>query len=444
MTTSPASKEQVSKWMDLSKGLVSRDVFVDENIYSLELEQIFSKTWLLIGHESQVPKPGDYFVSRMGEESVIMTRDRQGEIHVFLNSCMHRGMKVCRYDEGNTPVFTCPYHGWSYSLDGSLVGVPYYKDAYHSELHKDEWGLVEVAQMANYRGWVWANWDKEAPSLEDYLGDMKIYFDIMTDLPDGTSGGQRLWVGVQKWTIPANWKFAAENFAGDFYHNISHRSVDIVGISPSGRKGRHPFDNTVMKYMFNYTNSSGHGSLGFLVDPNPEYKAGYGAAPPAVEAYFEKAHSTRTKKLGEAARIQAAVGTVFPNASISAGRSIAIWHPNGPHSTEAWRFYFVPVDAPPEVITTLRHYAMRYAGAPGMTEQDDMENWNYATSASAGEVARRHFYNYSMGIGKESEIPFITSMGEGIFSRGISEQNQRSYYKRWSELISAANWMDLR
>ena len=102
--------------------------------------------------------------------------------------------------------------------------------------------------MANYRGWVWANWDKEAPSLEDYLGDMKIYFDIMTDLPDGTSGGQRLWVGVQKWTIPANWKFAAENFAGDFYHNISHRSVDIVGISPSGRKGRHPFDNTIMKY----------------------------------------------------------------------------------------------------------------------------------------------------------------------------------------------------
>ena len=98
MTTNPASKKQVSKWMDLSKGLISRDIFVDENIYSLELEQIFSKTWLLIGHESQIPKPGDYFVSRMGEESVIMTRDRQDEIHVFLNSCMHRGMKVCRYD----------------------------------------------------------------------------------------------------------------------------------------------------------------------------------------------------------------------------------------------------------------------------------------------------------------------------------------------------------
>ena len=74
---------------------------------------------------ARCPKPGDFFVSSMGEESVILCRDRQGEVHVFLNSCMHRGMKVCRYDEGNTPIFTCPYHGWSFATDGALVGVPF-------------------------------------------------------------------------------------------------------------------------------------------------------------------------------------------------------------------------------------------------------------------------------------------------------------------------------
>ena len=94
-----------------------------------------------MGHESQVAKPGDYFVSSMGEEAVILCRGRDGQIHVFLNSCRHRGMKVCRYDEGNTPVFTCPYHGWSYATDGKLVGVPYFKDAYHEELDKTEWGV---------------------------------------------------------------------------------------------------------------------------------------------------------------------------------------------------------------------------------------------------------------------------------------------------------------
>ena len=108
--------------VNLDEGQISREIFVNEEIYAQEQEQVFSKAWLFVGHETQVPKPGDYFVSSMGEESVILCRDREGEIHVFLNSCTHRGMKVCRYDEGNTPVFSCPYHGWSFATDGRLVG----------------------------------------------------------------------------------------------------------------------------------------------------------------------------------------------------------------------------------------------------------------------------------------------------------------------------------
>ncbi len=118
--------------VDLSQGQISREIFVNEAIYAQEQERLFARAWLFVGHESQIPNPGDFFVSGMGEESVILCRDRAGEIHVFLNSCRHRGMKVCRYDEGNTPVFTCPYHGWSYGTDGKLVGVPYFREAYHS------------------------------------------------------------------------------------------------------------------------------------------------------------------------------------------------------------------------------------------------------------------------------------------------------------------------
>ena len=109
--------------VDLDAGLISREVFVNPEIYAQEQEQLFARAWLYIGHESQISKPGDFFVSSMGEESVILCRDRQGGIHVFLNSCAHRGMKVCRYDEGNTPVFSCPYHGWSFATDGKLVEV---------------------------------------------------------------------------------------------------------------------------------------------------------------------------------------------------------------------------------------------------------------------------------------------------------------------------------
>ena len=140
---------QAAGMVDLDAGTVSREIFVSADIYDQEQEQVFARAWLFVGHESQIPKPGDFFVSSMGEESVILCRDRQGEIHVFLNSCTHRGMKVCRYDEGNTPVFSCPYHGWSFATDGKLVGVPYFKDAYKENLDKSKWGLPEVSQMCN-------------------------------------------------------------------------------------------------------------------------------------------------------------------------------------------------------------------------------------------------------------------------------------------------------
>src|SRR5260221_1047679 len=225
--------------VDLASGQISREIFVNEEIYAEELERVFARSWLFIGHESQIPNPGDFAVSRMGEESVILTRDRRGAIHAFLNSCRHRGMKVCRYDEGNTTVFTCPYHGWSYGTDGRLAGVPFFREAYHSTLDRAQWGLVEVAQLCAYKGTVWATLDKTAPPFLDYLGDFRCYLDLSLDGWDGSEGGSEVLAGVQKWLIPCNWKFPAENFSGDTYHNISHRSFDLVGVGPSGSRPRH-------------------------------------------------------------------------------------------------------------------------------------------------------------------------------------------------------------
>src|SRR5438270_2281223 len=108
--------------VDLAAGKISREIFVNEAIYAEEQEKIFRRAWLFVGHESQVPNPGDFILSLMGEEEVILTRDRKGKLHVFLNTCRHRGMKVCRYDQGNALVFTCPFHAWTYDTDGRLVG----------------------------------------------------------------------------------------------------------------------------------------------------------------------------------------------------------------------------------------------------------------------------------------------------------------------------------
>jgi nitrite reductase/ring-hydroxylating ferredoxin subunit len=423
--------------VELEHGRISREIFVNEAIYQQEQEQIFARTWLFVGHESQIPQPGDYFVSCMGEESVILTRDSRGHIHVFLNTCRHRGMKVCRYDEGNTTVFTCPYHGWGYATDGRLVGVPYYKEAYHEALDRSQWGLIEVAQLVNYKGTIWATWDAAAPSFLDYLGEMKLYLDTLLDCRDGREGGSEVIGGVQKWFMPCNWKFAAENFAGDAYHNISHRSVDLVGIGPSGRGRRDTDERASARRLATSFPALGHGAVSFLQLEDVPYSPSYRDTPEA-EAYFKHCYEERQRRLGAGARLLGLVGTVFPTMSYLARqpRSIAVWHPRGALQTEAWRWFLVDRDAPQEVKDVLRHYAMRYSGPGGLTEQDDMENWNYASAASKGVIARRYPYNYEMGLG----LPYADYGMPGVTTERIAEQNQRGFYQRWAELMEAPSW----
>ena len=142
---------------------------------------------------------------------------------------------------------------------------------------------------------------------------------------------------------------------------------------------------------------------------------------------------------------------MFPNASPLARqpRTLAVWHPRGPHQTECWRIYLVDADAPPEVKDFLRHYYIRYSGPSGLTEQDDMENWNYAHAASRGTMARQYPYNYVMGLGRATEefedhglrLPGRIS---DVTTANASENNQRGFYTRWRQFMEAASWEELK
>jgi phenylpropionate dioxygenase-like ring-hydroxylating dioxygenase large terminal subunit len=436
----------VNGLVDMKAGKISREIFVNEEIYAEEQEQVFTRAWLFIGHESQVPKPGDYFVSGMGEESVILCRDREGALHVFLNSCRHRGMKVCRYDEGNTPVFTCPYHGWSYATDGKLVGVPFFKDAYHEKLDKSKWGLVEVAQMEVYKGSIWATWDPAAPPFTEYLGDFKMFFDLSLEAWNGTDEPLEVIGGVQKWLIPCNWKFPAENFSGDSYHNISHRSVDMVGIGPSGTGRRDTQERADSRRLQVSFPDRGH-QTGIYVLPGGSPTAASYQQSPEVADYFREAEEKRRAIKGEWGRVTGSPGEIFPNTALHPRqpRSIAVWHPRGAHQTEVWRWYLVDAGAPYAVKDFLRQYYIRYSGPGGLTEQDDMENWNYAHSASRGTIARRHPYSYEQGMGSEQtnfELDGLKIPGTvmDLTEAKSSEQNLRNFYKRWAEFMDAPSW----
>ncbi len=140
-----------SNLVDLEQRTVSPRVFTDPEVYQAEQERVFGRCWLYVTYATQIYHPGDFVTSYMGEEPVIVCRHGEGRVHVFVNSCQHRGSRVCRLDAGNTRTFTCPYHGWTYDMQGRLVGVPQFQEAYYGELKRDEWGLLEVPRVDLYR-----------------------------------------------------------------------------------------------------------------------------------------------------------------------------------------------------------------------------------------------------------------------------------------------------
>jgi len=401
---------------------------------------------LFIGHASRVPNVGDFFVSRMGVDSVLMTRDDRGEIHVLLNSCRHRGMKVCRYDEGNTLQFTCPFHGWSYSIDGTLVstpgglyGVPHF-DTYGRKLEKEAWGLAHAGAVEVYKGLVFAKWEPGGQSFAEYVGEFHYWLDNLADAMDGGDNGSTVFRGVQKWRIRTNWKFVAENFLGDNYHGQpTHESVEKVGIGPGGRDGTSRQGARQDRNGPDWQETSfvelGHGACDNVNEIRP-YPDNF--QDPDLNEYFAHAYARRKAKLEREGKPPGGKGpaTMFPNMSFHAvgfPRSILVAHPISPTETEVWRWYLVDNDAPPHVRDWLRRYYLRYSGPAGLTEQDDMENWDYAAEASSGYLARRYPYNYQQGSGMT--VPGALA-GTVETHKSMSEENARHFYKRWASFLA--------
>lgn len=426
-------------YVDAERGLVSRDIFVDDAIYRAEQQRIFCTQWLLVGHASHIPDPGDYVLSRMGEESVVMVRAKNGAIHVLLNSCRHRGMRVCRYDEGNAAVFTCPYHGWSFAHDGELVGVPGFKEFYNGELDRSQFGLL-AARVCDHRGMVWATWNVDGPDFYAFMGDMLPFLDSLLEPTDGGDGEVEVLPGVQKFVVPCNWKFPGENNIGDLYHGVSHASVEAVGIGPSGRGSRRQGSGGYRQVGLTAFPKSGHGARGGLEIPDAVPRYPFPAfSDPATDAWHRAAWERHQKnRPGERPAWDrlGSGGNVFPNMNYITRwpRSFCVVHPDGPASCEMWRWYVVDKDMPFEVKQFLRAWALRYTGPGGMTEQDDVENWTYATAASKGAMARTLPYNLQQGLGHavDSDVPLKGARYSGGY---VSESNAMVFYGRWQELM---------
>src|SRR6516225_590547 len=196
---------------------VHRDTMTSPEIFREEAERIFGHSWLYVGHESEVAAPGDYVRRPVGGRPVFMVRGaKSGNVHVFHNTCTHRGAVVCRHKSGNAKVFQCFYHACTFDSEGRLTGVPD-RDAYGAKLDWAQLGLKQVARVENYRGFVFASFDENATDLATYLAGAREYLDLVIDSGDGE---MEIVKGTNEYCIGANWKLLAENSI-DGYHAIS-------------------------------------------------------------------------------------------------------------------------------------------------------------------------------------------------------------------------------
>ena len=200
---------------------VHGSAYRDPEIFQRELERIWYKVWVYIGHESEVPNAGDFVRRQIGLQPVLMVRGDDGQVRVFYNRCRHRANLVCLAEAGNAQKFVCPYHAWSYANTGELL-EPTFDEGYDYDLDKSRFPLVEVARQDSYRGLVFASVAEEGITLAEHLGPVSEFIDMFMGL--SPEGEITLDAGCQKVRYKGNWKYMPENsMEGDYHGPFIHK-----------------------------------------------------------------------------------------------------------------------------------------------------------------------------------------------------------------------------
>ena len=445
----------VGDLLDFVQKRMSMRVWHDDEIYELEMDRIFTRGWVGVGHESEIPNPGDFVHRYIGEDPVIVTRSKGGDIHVLLNMCTHRGAAVCRVDQGNSRTFRCSFHGWNFENTGRLLGVPL-DQSFYGRIDRTELGL-RSARVATRGGIIFACWDESAPSLETYLGEYAFYIDAVFARTDKglVAAGPPV-----KWTIHGNWKMPAEQHQGDSYHSqTTHESLGVALGIPGLMDGAEPAVGVGVSI-------NGHG--GQLTDFTEGAGAGLGEGarllfgemrlddrtfpvppvgmtqelveempsnlkPDQIEMYFQGYVPT--------------VGTVFPSTSfihfhaptpdgLGYVTNLRFWIPRGPERTEVVSMPMVEPDAPDDFKEKVRRVSQFHFGATGLFEADDGENWGLVARGVRGTMGRRQWADYQAIDDETTESEKFP--GPGPFYEGENTGRDTldwHYYVRWREFM---------
>jgi phenylpropionate dioxygenase-like ring-hydroxylating dioxygenase large terminal subunit len=376
-----AANEQLA--MLIQPDRVHRSVYADPAIFELEMERIFGRAWLVLGHESQVPKAGDYFTTRMGREPVIVVRKDDGEIGVLVNRCAHRGAMVSAEGRGNTERFVCPYHGWSYDRSGELKAVPFASGYPAAKLQ--ELKLKAVPRVEVYRGFLFASLAETGPDLLEFLGPARSSFD---DLVDRAPGGElEVAGGVFKHTYNGNWKLMLENHLDGAHPAWVHASSVAVarGAPEPGKAGNEHYSDIAVRQMRQngapdavwestgiWATARGHGYMG---DYHSDDRLVVGLGNPVFDDYRRRLiEEVGEKEADRALRVTLWNTVVYQNCSLmSQYRQLRISHPLAVDRSVVYTYSLRMKKAPAQMFRDTVAFANVVNGTGSWVLTDDLE-----------------------------------------------------------------------
>jgi len=352
-------------------------VYTDPEVYKLEQERIFrGSTWNYVGLEAEIPNPGDFRTTYVGDTSVIVARDEDRSINALVNKCGHRGARVCRTACGNATDFTCLYHQWNYDLKGNLLGVPFRRGVVESG--RKVGGMPEDFQTAEHglrrlkvdvhNGVIFASFDPQMVSFREYLGEkMLYYFERVFD------GRKMRLLGRARQKIASNWKLVFENIKDPYHATLLHVFLVTFGLFRADQKSKVEMDDTGMHAALVSRRGDQRASEG-TVDMS-SFKADYSLQDPSLLASRREFKDENT----------VVMQTIFPNLIVQqqtntlALRQIVTKGPG--HFELVWDFFGYGDDD--EVMTGYRLKQANLMGPSGLVSIDDAEAMEMAQRGCA-------------------------------------------------------------
>jgi benzoate/toluate 1,2-dioxygenase subunit alpha len=438
-----AVRHHVSEYVDDRPGdrafRVDPSAFVDPELFELELEAIFERTWIFLTLESELRAPHDYVTSRIGRTPVLVTRDRGGELRAFLNLCRHKGAVLCSREAGNSPVHVCPYHHWSYNASGRHLAMKDKAEAhYPPSFERDELDLVPV-RLESYRGLIFGTLCKDVPPLEQFLGDVRVFIDLIMDQG---ARAMELIPGRAPYTFNANWKLQQDNGLDPYHVTSTHMSLldlqkrrDREAAGPTVR-GRDWQKHQAVQYH-NFTFPYGHAVL-FTEPSEPEKRPIY---PSLAEI---------RARVGEAQAANMLYGVqihLFPSLQLASEMACILRkiHPLEVGLTEMEvRCLGVIGESAQQRALRLRQFE-DFFNASGMASPDDSIIYE-SCQRGAARAGLQWLKGYSRGAGavesgantEARRLGITPTSSLSVPARTCAETNLHSPYREWRRMLEAA------